>query len=324
MVRELLAGHRECGRHAWPDSVRAALTSTAFAAELRDLLLRAAERGVGPGRLAEWGRRRKRPEWLAAARFAREYQDVADLRQGTQRFRCRAGSGGTDHGRARRAGRRSGAVRRTGAAPADLRGRVPGRRSRPGAAGRAAGFRGRRAVGLRRSGPGHLRLPRGRSAGPAGLLGATATVHLTASHRLSPELRRRDPPASPDCCPAPGATGSLTSADRARRHGTDGRPGGQPAQRWSVRCRPPPRRRLSSPTSSAVRTCSTACRGRGWRCCPRSPGRYDAGADPGLPGRRGAGDRRLGWRPCSDASSRSSGLLLTVLRCGYRPDVSRR
>ncbi len=86
MVRELLAGHRESGRHSWPDSVRAALSSTAFAAELRDLLLRAAERGVGPGRLAEWGRRRKRPEWLAAARFAREYQDVADLRQGTSGF----------------------------------------------------------------------------------------------------------------------------------------------------------------------------------------------------------------------------------------------
>ncbi|HEY7811915.1 MAG TPA: ATP-dependent DNA helicase, partial [Nakamurella sp.] len=52
-------------------------------AELRDLLLRTAERGIAPGRLAELGRRRRRPEWLAVARFAREYQDVADLRQGT-------------------------------------------------------------------------------------------------------------------------------------------------------------------------------------------------------------------------------------------------
>ena len=86
MVRELLAGHREGGRHAWPDSVRAALTSTTFAAELRELLLRAAERGVGPGRLAEWGRRHRRPEWVAAAAFAREYRDVADLRQGSSGF----------------------------------------------------------------------------------------------------------------------------------------------------------------------------------------------------------------------------------------------
>ena len=86
MVRELLAGHRDSGRHAWPDSVRAALTSTTFAAELRELLLRAAERGVGPGRLAEWGRRHRRPEWVAAAAFAREYRDVADLRQGSSGF----------------------------------------------------------------------------------------------------------------------------------------------------------------------------------------------------------------------------------------------
>src|SRR5664279_6200887 len=60
MVRELLVGQRECGRGSWPAAVGAALTSPAFAAELRDLLLRTAERGITPGRLAELGRREGR------------------------------------------------------------------------------------------------------------------------------------------------------------------------------------------------------------------------------------------------------------------------
>ena len=83
MVRELLAGQQESGRGGWPESVRTALSSPSFAAELRDLMMRTAERGISVGRLAELGRRRKRPEWQAAALFAREYQDVSDLRQGT-------------------------------------------------------------------------------------------------------------------------------------------------------------------------------------------------------------------------------------------------
>lgn len=83
VVRELLAGHLSDGAGGWPESLRPALASPSFAAELRDLMLRTAERGITPGRLAELGRRRHRPEWQAAARFAREYQDVADLRQGT-------------------------------------------------------------------------------------------------------------------------------------------------------------------------------------------------------------------------------------------------
>ena len=83
MVRELLAGQRESGRGGWPATVSAALDSPAFAAELRDLMLRTAERGISPRRLADLGRRRHRPEWQAAADFAREYQDVSDLRQGS-------------------------------------------------------------------------------------------------------------------------------------------------------------------------------------------------------------------------------------------------
>ncbi|MBM9465787.1 ATP-dependent helicase [Nakamurella leprariae] len=86
MVRELLAGHAAEGGGPWPPSLWPALTSARFAASLRDLMMRAAERGLSPARIAEWGRRRHRPEWQAAGAFAREYQDVADLRQGSSGF----------------------------------------------------------------------------------------------------------------------------------------------------------------------------------------------------------------------------------------------
>lgn len=86
MVRELLAGQLAAGGGPWPESYRAALGTPEFAAELRDLLLRTAERGITPARLAGLGRRRHRPEWQAAAGFARLYQDVADLRQGSSGF----------------------------------------------------------------------------------------------------------------------------------------------------------------------------------------------------------------------------------------------
>ncbi|WP_188944864.1 ATP-dependent helicase [Nakamurella endophytica] len=81
MVRELLAGHCASGGGPWPVELHAAITSQAFAAELRDLMLRAAERGIGPTRMIELGRRHNRPEWVAAGRFTREYQQVGDLRQ---------------------------------------------------------------------------------------------------------------------------------------------------------------------------------------------------------------------------------------------------
>lgn len=83
MVRELLAGQAETERGQWPPELSGALRTPTFAAELRELLLRAGERGITPARLADLGRRRRRPEWQAAARFAVEYQDVSDLRQGS-------------------------------------------------------------------------------------------------------------------------------------------------------------------------------------------------------------------------------------------------
>ncbi|GAB3284817.1 ATP-dependent DNA helicase [Parasphingorhabdus pacifica] len=82
LVRDLLAGDLESGAEYWPDSLRAALTADGFAAELRDLLLRAAERGLGPGGLIELGQRHDRPEWVAAGRFGRQYEQVTLLQGG--------------------------------------------------------------------------------------------------------------------------------------------------------------------------------------------------------------------------------------------------
>ena len=50
-----------------------------FRDELRDLLMRAVERGLAPGDLAELGRRHDRPDWVAAAQVLAEYIDVTSL-----------------------------------------------------------------------------------------------------------------------------------------------------------------------------------------------------------------------------------------------------
>lgn len=82
VLAELLAGHRlgEGAAPAWPPSVPAqAQTLRAFRDELRDLLMRAAERGLDQAALAELGRRHDRPEWVAAAAVYAEYLDVLVL-----------------------------------------------------------------------------------------------------------------------------------------------------------------------------------------------------------------------------------------------------
>ncbi len=86
VLADLLAGHAagEGVPIAWPAGVRAeALGLRAFRDELRDLLMRAAERGLAPDDLARLGRERQRPEWVAAARLYQEYLDVTWLRTGT-------------------------------------------------------------------------------------------------------------------------------------------------------------------------------------------------------------------------------------------------
>ncbi|MGH3866199.1 MAG: ATP-dependent helicase [Pseudonocardiaceae bacterium] len=80
VVRELLAGEREAGGRGWPARLRPALGLPAFAVQLRDLLMRAAERGLAPEDLIALGRTSGRDEWVAAGRFFRGYEQVMLLR----------------------------------------------------------------------------------------------------------------------------------------------------------------------------------------------------------------------------------------------------
>lgn len=82
VVRDLLLGELlgEAPGSGWPDRLRPAIGLPGFAAELRELLLRAAERGLGPDELSELGRRHGVPEWGAAGRFFRTYEHVILLR----------------------------------------------------------------------------------------------------------------------------------------------------------------------------------------------------------------------------------------------------
>jgi superfamily I DNA/RNA helicase/RecB family exonuclease len=83
IIAELLAGEIEGGpaaTTAWPAELRAALGTAGFAAELRELLTRCAERGVDPQQLQRLGRLHGRPEWVVAGQFARNYEQVMLLR----------------------------------------------------------------------------------------------------------------------------------------------------------------------------------------------------------------------------------------------------
>ncbi|MEV6791008.1 ATP-dependent DNA helicase [Streptomyces sp. NPDC051320] len=77
-VRELLAGQLELGHIRWPDELRACLTTRGFADEVRAVLARSRELGLGPDTLAAFARRTGRPDWGAAADFLAEYLDVLD------------------------------------------------------------------------------------------------------------------------------------------------------------------------------------------------------------------------------------------------------
>ncbi|GHG96334.1 UvrD-helicase domain-containing protein [Streptomyces lanatus] len=83
-VRELLAGQPDLERlglaHVrWPDELRACLTTRGFADEVRAVLARSRELGLGPDALDAFARRIGRPDWRAAASFLAEYLDVLDL-----------------------------------------------------------------------------------------------------------------------------------------------------------------------------------------------------------------------------------------------------
>lgn len=80
VLRELLAGDIEDGATYWPQRLRPALGTDGFAQALRDLMMRAAERGVGPEELSALGTRHGRPEWVAAGRAYAQYEQNMLLR----------------------------------------------------------------------------------------------------------------------------------------------------------------------------------------------------------------------------------------------------
>ncbi|MEN8651065.1 ATP-dependent DNA helicase [Streptomyces sp. 21So2-11] len=83
-VRELLTGQLDLERSGltrvrWPDELRACLTTRGFADEVRAVLARSRELGLGPRALDEFAARTGRPDWRAAAAFLAEYLDVLDM-----------------------------------------------------------------------------------------------------------------------------------------------------------------------------------------------------------------------------------------------------
>jgi superfamily I DNA/RNA helicase/RecB family exonuclease len=78
-VRRLLRGEAEDGGTRWPERLRPALATRGFAAELRDFLLRGAERGLDGPALARLGRRLGRDDWEAAGGFLARYAARFDL-----------------------------------------------------------------------------------------------------------------------------------------------------------------------------------------------------------------------------------------------------
>ncbi|MFF0060567.1 ATP-dependent helicase [Streptomyces sp. NPDC005279] len=83
-VRDMLAGQLDLeaeglARNHWPDELRACLTTRGFADEVRAVLARSRELGLGPDSLARFAARTGRPDWGAAASFLAEYLDVLDM-----------------------------------------------------------------------------------------------------------------------------------------------------------------------------------------------------------------------------------------------------
>lgn len=80
ILRELLAGHRQSDSGPlWPEHLAAALPTAGFRAQLRDLLMRAVERGLEPSDLRRLSAEHDRPEWAAAADVLEEYDQVTAL-----------------------------------------------------------------------------------------------------------------------------------------------------------------------------------------------------------------------------------------------------
>ncbi|WP_442943793.1 ATP-dependent helicase [Nocardia sp. NBC_00508] len=80
MLRGDLADIAAGATGLWPERLRPALALGGFAEQLRDLMLRATERGIGPEDLVRLGREHAKPEWVAAGKFAIRYEQTMLLR----------------------------------------------------------------------------------------------------------------------------------------------------------------------------------------------------------------------------------------------------
>ncbi len=78
-VRRMLRGEAQDGGVRWPVRLRPALATRGFAEEVRDLLLRAAERGLDGRGLRQLGLQRGRDDWVAAGAFFDRYAARFDL-----------------------------------------------------------------------------------------------------------------------------------------------------------------------------------------------------------------------------------------------------
>jgi superfamily I DNA/RNA helicase/RecB family exonuclease len=78
-IRRMMRGEVADGAPNWPERLKPALATRGFAEELRDLLMRAAERGLDGKALRQLGRRYKRDDWVAAGGFLDRYSARFDL-----------------------------------------------------------------------------------------------------------------------------------------------------------------------------------------------------------------------------------------------------
>jgi superfamily I DNA/RNA helicase/RecB family exonuclease len=78
-IRRMLHGEAADGGQDWPERLRPALATRGFAEEMRDLLMRAAERGLDGKALRQLGRRCGRDDWVAAGGFLDRYAARFDL-----------------------------------------------------------------------------------------------------------------------------------------------------------------------------------------------------------------------------------------------------
>ncbi|MCX6425172.1 MAG: ATP-dependent DNA helicase, partial [Actinobacteria bacterium] len=72
-IRELLGPSAISNSAKWPEELLAAVKTAAFAREMRDLIMRATERGITTDQLAQLSTRENFPLWLPASKFYLEY-----------------------------------------------------------------------------------------------------------------------------------------------------------------------------------------------------------------------------------------------------------